>query len=194
MRAQHADRSSRKRCSVRCTPCIWRAAGRDRVGDPRALFVRKIPAQSPFVVIADKARSHGHGSYQSDPQDPVAAGRTAPPWPCSRQMVRAHGGHETAARMAGLRSWPVLAAHRGTADAPARPGCHAERTRYDDLEFTCGIVAICAPLSSGCRAWAARMSQARHRGGWSRAGAGSCLRRAAPPRPACGGPAGRRRG
>jgi hypothetical protein len=34
--------------------------------------VRDIPAQSPSVAIAGKARSHGRGSYQIGAHDPVA--------------------------------------------------------------------------------------------------------------------------
>jgi hypothetical protein len=56
--------------------------------------------------------------------------------------------------MAGARSEPVLSAHEGAADTLARPGCDAEYVRHDDLEFTCAIVAICAPSAGGCRAWA----------------------------------------
>ena len=36
---------------------------------------RDIPAQSPSVAIAGKARSHGRGSYQVGAHDPVAGGQ-----------------------------------------------------------------------------------------------------------------------
>ena len=65
---------------------------------------------------------------------------------------------------------------------------------HDDAGFIGGIAMIRKRASGGCRGLAAGMPHAHHRGGWSRAGAGSCLRRAAAPRAPCGCPAGRRRG
>jgi hypothetical protein len=57
-------RHSRVMADMRAFP--WRPVHSQPhlLGDPRALLVRNIPAPSPSVVVADQARSHGHGSYQ----------------------------------------------------------------------------------------------------------------------------------
>src|SRR6266849_1010826 len=46
-----------------------------RFGVKRSPSVRNIPARSPSVAIAGKARSHGRGSYQIGAHDPVAGGQ-----------------------------------------------------------------------------------------------------------------------
>lgn len=54
---------------------------------PRSPPVRYIPARSPSAAMADQTRSHGSGSYALMPMILSLTGRTAPPWPCSRQVA-----------------------------------------------------------------------------------------------------------
>ena len=59
----------------RCLPGEKVTPSARRLGVPRALFVRDIPARSLAVAIADQAWSHFSGLCQVDAHDPVAGGR-----------------------------------------------------------------------------------------------------------------------